>query len=74
MLGTVLSIVIPVAVIAYGVLLAVRMILDRKKGSRCGGGCAGCPYAGGCDRCRETPAAPEVRDQKTEPLKEKPHD
>jgi hypothetical protein len=48
MLGTTLSIVIPVVVFAYGVWLAVRLIRNRKKGGGCGGGCAGCPYAGSC--------------------------
>ena len=54
MLGTTLSIVIPVAVIGYGVWLAVRMIKNRRRGGACGS-CAGCPYAGGCrsaDACR----------------------
>ncbi len=48
MLGTTLSIVIPAVVFAYGVWLAVRLIRNRKKGGSCGGGCAGCPYAGSC--------------------------
>ena len=47
MIGLTLSIVIPVVVLGYGVWLAVKLLRDRKKG---GGGCAGCPYAGGC-RC-----------------------
>jgi hypothetical protein len=55
MLGTTLTILIPAVVIAYGVWLAVRLIRNRKKGGCCGGGCAGCPYAGGCrstESCR----------------------
>ena len=74
MIGTILSVVIPVAVIAYGVWLAVQMILNRKKGSHCGGGCASCPYAGGCDHVRKTPPVPGKKAGKTNPAKEKPHD
>ncbi len=48
MLGTILSIVLPVVVIGYGVWLAIRLIRNRKKGVGCSGGCGSCPYAGRC--------------------------
>ncbi len=47
MLGTALSIVIPLTVAAYAIWLAVRALSRRGKG-RCAGGCANCPYAGSC--------------------------
>lgn len=53
MLGTTLSIVIPLVLIGYGVWLAVKLIRNRKKGGGCGGGCAGCPYAGSCHSTEE---------------------
>ena len=74
MWGATLSIVIPVVLIAYGVWLAVRLIFNRKKGPHCGGGCAGCPYAGGCDRCRDASPARKSDPIKPESAKEKPHD
>ncbi len=61
MLGTTLSIVIPVVVVAYGVWLAVRLIRNRKKGGCCGGGCAGCPYAGGCHGTEDCRLEDEAR-------------
>ena len=48
MLGTWLSILIPLVLLGFGIWLAVRMIRNRKKGVTCSGGCSGCPYAGSC--------------------------
>ena len=67
MLGTTLSIVIPAVVIGYGIWLAVRMIRNRKKGG-CGGGCANCPYAGGC-RSVEDCRLPQKEKKQTPPEK-----
>ena len=47
MLGTVLSVVIPLVVVGYGVFLAVRLWRNRKRGHGCSG-CAGCPWASEC--------------------------
>lgn len=63
MLGTTLTIVIPLTVAAYAVWLLVRMLRRRGKG-RCAGGCASCPYAGSCA------VPPKQRPSK----KEAPHD
>ena len=54
MLGTWLSILIPLVLLSYGVWLAVRMIRNRRKGVTCSGGCSGCPYAGNCHTKTET--------------------
>ncbi len=45
------SIVVGAAVLALLVLLAWKLISDKKKGrSSCGGGCSGCPNVGLCHR------------------------
>ncbi|NCB36714.1 MAG: FeoB-associated Cys-rich membrane protein [Clostridia bacterium] len=62
MLGTTLSIVIPVVLIAYGVWLAVRMIRNRSTG-KCGS-CGSCPYAGGCHSAENCRLEQEQREAK----------
>ena len=46
-MGTVLTITLPVVLVAYGVWLVVRMVRSRHRIS-CDGGCYHCPYADGC--------------------------
>ena len=61
MLGTSLSIVIPLVVIAYGIWLVVRMVRNCKTGG-CAGGCGDCPYAGECHVKDARPHKEERRD------------
>ncbi len=53
-MGTVLTVTLPLVVIAYAVWLLLRMLRRRKSDGACAGGCAGCPYADGC-RAAEPP-------------------
>lgn len=52
MLAQTLNILIPAAVVGYGIYLLVRMLRGRSKSCGCGG-CMGCPMAGGCEMIRE---------------------
>lgn len=47
-MGTVLTVTLPLVLLAYAVWLLVRMLRRRGRGGTCAGGCAGCPYADGC--------------------------
>ncbi len=46
MLGRLLNILIPLAVVAYAAYVLLRM--HKRRGQGCSG-CAGCPMAGDCD-------------------------